>query len=321
MVLAWEYMRATCCPNLWALDAYQTTRTIFQLCSFVLSLLLSLRMSQGYDRMKVARHAFGNVSSQCTNIVQSVAAGGADAAKVAEFVRWAIVWQYSLLQLVGHDTALAPEAAALLSRGELDLMATAPKPHLVASLALKRLAAGLDPKQCKLVGDISYAIGTGVGSADDCERLRQTPISASLTQLSSGFLIIWLVLLPFGIWAEIAEIENVVTEVVPYILMAILFLGCDEVATQMEDPWPLLPLCEICKAGARDVRRYGTAPNCRGSCPEGWTQIADSDMKNNEKTVSEHDYAYFGSKCITGTGKVLCKLCDRKECNGCSYTW
>ena len=43
---------------------------------------------------KVARHAFGNVSSQCTNIVQSVAAGGADAAKVAEFVRWAIVWQY-----------------------------------------------------------------------------------------------------------------------------------------------------------------------------------------------------------------------------------
>lgn len=44
-------------------------------------------------------------------------------------------------------------------------------------------------------------------------------------------------------------------------------------------------------------------------------------MKNNEKTVSEHDYAYFGSKCITGTGKVLCKLCDRKECNGCSYTW
>ena len=32
-------------------------------------------------------------------------------------------------------------------------------------------------------------------------------------------------------------------------------------------------------------------------------------------------YAWYGHECWTGSGKVLCKLCGRKECNGCQYSW
>lgn len=37
-------------------------------------------------------------------------------------------------------------------------------------------------------------------------------------------------------------------------------------------------------------------------------------------TTTQQPYPYFGEQCSSGS-KVLCKLCGRKECNGCTYSW
>ncbi|EFN58133.1 hypothetical protein CHLNCDRAFT_141880 [Chlorella variabilis] len=36
---------------------------------------------------------------------------------------------------------------------------------------------------------------------------------------------------------------------------------------------------------------------------------------------SDSPYVWYGDECCVGSGKVLCKLCGRKECNGCQYSW
>jgi hypothetical protein len=49
-VCTWEHLRATCCPGLPSLDTSNTTYNMFRVSSFVMSLVLALRLRATYER-------------------------------------------------------------------------------------------------------------------------------------------------------------------------------------------------------------------------------------------------------------------------------
>ena len=57
-------------------------------------------------------------------------------------------------------------------------------------------------------------------------------------------------MLPFGLWEQ----DNWVL-LMPFLFLSILMLGVDEVACQLENPWPLIPMRAYLKSTLQDTKR------------------------------------------------------------------
>lgn len=79
----------------------------------------------------------------------------------------------------------------------------------------------------------------------------------------SGFLEIWLLLMPFGLFSDVQDPasnpqRHPVFELLLYLLICILMLGVDEVASQLEQPFPHMPLLDMAATTLRDIDRWVT---------------------------------------------------------------
>jgi ion channel-forming bestrophin family protein len=70
-----------------------------------------------------------------------------------------------------------------------------------------------------------------------CERLIRTPIPLHYTRFTSRFLLLWLAILPMGMWDVIGWATIPATFV-----MAVLLLGIEEIGVSIEDPFGILAL-------------------------------------------------------------------------------
>ena len=140
---------------------------VFRLSIFVVSLLLTLRLGRAYERWWEARRAFAALGSVALSLAQRGEAwfggdsgGGGDRQEKEEtsaaaailpspsssfspgrllaedLARWAVVWQFSVLQIVTDSPKLHPAARKLLRPAELALYDAAPKGR---QLTLQRL--------------------------------------------------------------------------------------------------------------------------------------------------------------------------------------
>lgn len=102
------------------------------------------------------------------------------------------------------------------------------------------------------------------GSADMgvCTRILFYATPYAITLLCSGFLEIWLLLMPLGtilgssLPATLRHTRAmVVVDLLLYLLACVLMLGVDEVANQLELPFPHLPLEDMADSALRNIRR------------------------------------------------------------------
>lgn len=82
--------------------------------------------------------------------------------------------------------------------------------------------------------------------AQSCERIFTAPIPLVYTRLTARFLSAWLLCLPFGLWASMATTWHHVGTVPACTLIAIFFMGIEELAIQLEEPFGILPLEFFC---------------------------------------------------------------------------
>ncbi|KAL4425530.1 hypothetical protein ABPG75_009546 [Micractinium tetrahymenae] len=249
LITLWDQLRLTCCPGLPSFDPQNVTYNVFRLASFAMSLILSLRISRAYDRWWQARCSFGSSVSAATRLCIQAHTYFRDRALVDELVRWATVWQYSIYAMVTQQKRLKPEAEALLDEEELHLYTYGPKSRQVVYIRMQQIL-----HEANLPGDIMQIMDQNLIRASQeagfCSRIRYNAMPYNLTLLSTGFIQIWLLLAPFGLWNT-----NYWFGLFPYFFMAVLMLGCDEVASQLEDPFSLLPVDDILFVATRDVRK------------------------------------------------------------------
>ena len=83
------------------------------------------------------------------------------------------------------------------------------------------------------------------------ERLLTSPVPLIYNRHTARFLSVWLLLLPFGLWEPFGFMWNHIGMLPTMAMLGILLFGIEELATQMEEPFTILPMQAFCdKIGA-----------------------------------------------------------------------
>jgi len=78
------------------------------------------------------------------------------------------------------------------------------------------------------------------------ERLLTSPIPVFYSRHTARFLSFWLVFLPFGLWGPLGNSWNHIDLIPVTAMLSIFLFGIEELATQLEEPFTILPMQGFC---------------------------------------------------------------------------
>ncbi len=83
------------------------------------------------------------------------------------------------------------------------------------------------------------------------ERLLSSPVPLFYSRHTARFISVWLLFLPFALWSQFGDSWNHVTMIPASALISLFLFGIEELATQLEEPFTILPMQGFCdKIGA-----------------------------------------------------------------------
>lgn len=217
----------------------------FDLTSFALSLLLVFRTNTSYDRWLEISTVWSGLANRSRDTMRQVIShlsdsSGAINPLAAAMCRWVVAYARSLKAEVTEGCDLSTELSEILTGEELKLLLNAHHRPSFALSVLTELGAAAplrESHRIRLDENLTY-FEDAVGS---CERILRTPIPLSYTRHTSRFMVIWLSALPLGLYGTCSYATIPLT-----IVIAFLLLGIDEIGVQIEEPFGLLPLDDLC---------------------------------------------------------------------------
>lgn len=221
-----------------------------------LSLLVAFRTNASYERWMSARTVWQHVTTICRNAALQIC-WKAEFSSLEKANGIGLLSAYTLC-LHAHvaDSGVSRELPAkleqLLSKGDATKILKCKNRPLAA--------LGLFTKMCNRVADddTRLLLQTGVTElADDmgkCERIFQTPIPRIYSRHTARFLGAWLVTLPFGLY-DACAVDGAHWPLVPIMVtIGCFLLGIEELASQIEEPFSILPIERYCDEIERTMR-------------------------------------------------------------------
>ncbi|GAX81774.1 hypothetical protein CEUSTIGMA_g9202.t1 [Chlamydomonas eustigma] len=239
----------------------------FRYSSFTMSLLLSFRINKAYERWKDAHYNIATMGRGSNAVFQQVCLWIKDPLYLDSFRRYCSVWLYAIKQVIVEGETLEPSAAELLHPEELELYTESRKGRQVIVMLLRQLAHQALVKEM-IVGGQYAAIESSVRdmqkAASDAIRIKSHPVPYGLSLMCSGFVQIWCLLLPISLmrtdphpysswetyWSELDS-----SGLIACAIVTVMLLGCDQIASQFEDPYEMMPLDDIVHTYADDITR------------------------------------------------------------------
>lgn len=214
----------------------------------VIALILVLRTNSGYERWWEGRKLWGGIVNQSRNLVVSGLAYGPDDPRWREaLVRWTAAFPHAARRSLRSERDL-PEIASLLGDDQAREVASAQ--HMPAFVALRlasllreaREAGALDGFAFKQLDRERALLIDHIGA---CERILKTPLAFAYAATIRRFIVLYLVLVPFGLLESVGWLTPVVTMFVSYPILALDYIG-----TELQNPFSKrslshLPLDEI----------------------------------------------------------------------------
>mmetsp|Transcript_5296 Transcript_5296/g.14764 ORF Transcript_5296/g.14764 Transcript_5296/m.14764 type:complete len:511 (-) Transcript_5296:475-2007(-) len=133
-----------------------------------------------------------------------------------------------------HSTLPEEEAQGLMSETNRPLVMLIKMAGLVASTH-KSLAIPVHEQFQVVLNDMG-------STAAACERILGTPVPLSYTRHTCRSLMLWAFTLPFGLWPMCGPMTFPAVCLITYVLF-----GIDELASQIEEPFCILPLTPLCQ--------------------------------------------------------------------------
>lgn len=174
----------------------------FSLTAPALALLLVFRTNASYARFDEARKSWGMAVNRTRDLCRQALTwmrSPADAPKLECFLRHLAAFPYTLKDHTSRRYELQSELAGVLEETELKaVMMASHRPNHVSQIMSELVYSTniRDMERSSMDANITQLHDT-VGA---CERLFKTPIPLSYTRLTSRFLVIWHLALPFGLW-------------------------------------------------------------------------------------------------------------------------
>lgn len=231
----------------WKLPMMTFPSLPFTLTSPSLGLLLVFRTNTAYARWRDARNYWSVISAKTFDVMRQTEAWVEDKAAVARIVRYTVAFSKCLKWHLGPRTSmkrLQDELNGVLLESEIaEIMSVKMKPQYVL-LVLTRLISHLN-----LVPNVQSHIDRGLielsMAMENCDRIFTTPIPLVYTRLTARFLLLWLITFPMSLYNEFEMAKKFV---VPFIIFmnSIFLFGIDDLGVQIEEPFSILPLANIC---------------------------------------------------------------------------
>ncbi|GBF91007.1 hypothetical protein Rsub_03862 [Raphidocelis subcapitata] len=246
--------------------AHEAVIQMIGLTTFILALLLTLRLNRTYERWWDGWRAFRRVGDCATALTQQATVYCSDdAALQADIARWSVLWCYSLTQFCSGAACLDPLARRLLTVPEAAIYDAAPNKFNLVELKLRRLIARMKLPTDQAISVDGY-FREGFQNVRVCSTIKQTALPYALTLMCTGFIEIALMILPIGFIGRHyhrlspnltlhQRISGVVLLLGLYVVTNLLLLGADQVACQLEDPFRVLPLDDRTECVVDLIRR------------------------------------------------------------------
>ena len=226
----------------------------FGICSFALSLLLATRVNNVINRFNLARGGIGKLSSVSVTIVHIVLTYCDDEEILQDIARWSVIYHNSVRKLLEGNLKLCDDPVdynSFLYEDEQVLMHDSRKMRQMAQMKIRQLIAKSKPPLDAAIALNSQLEMAQVASGE-CVRIYCQSLPYAFTMMTTGFLQIWIYLLPL----DLRQAGLQLTKVLPAtIFTVLLLLGVDAIAIQYENPYKFIPLRAICDSTERDVYR------------------------------------------------------------------
>uniref|UniRef100_A0A7S1NT81 Bestrophin homolog n=1 Tax=Eutreptiella gymnastica TaxID=73025 RepID=A0A7S1NT81_9EUGL len=244
---------AACLLQLHGLNWLAVNLSFFSMGLPCLSLLIVFRTNSSYARWDDARRILGaslnrsrDAARQAVGWFPKTPQGQILKERMMRYVQ---AWPYSLkCHLRGgpggceDDDNLKETLAGILTPDEITLLLqSSHRPmHIMQCMTEIGREGNLPiPAQINLDQNIA-AFSDVVGG---CERILRTPIPLSYKRMTDRFLMLWLIGLPFSLAMEVTKAGFSVWMTLPVIsLTSFLLLSIEEIATQLEEPFSILPM-------------------------------------------------------------------------------
>jgi len=238
--------------------------TPFTLLSPSLGLLLVFRTNSSYGRWDEARKFWGLNINHTRDLNRMATAWyghdgiSVDPAKRAEDLRqvslltWAFVrsMKRHLSPPEEDEREFVLELNARLTPAQADAIVKAThRPNR----ALYDLSVAIDrlPMHFMRKNEINKNLSIFEDTLGGSERLLSSPVPLFYTRHTARFLSTWLLLLPFAMYDPFKGSWNHVAEIPAIALASVFLFGIEELATQLEEPFTILPMQGFCdKIGA-----------------------------------------------------------------------
>ncbi|KAG2434369.1 hypothetical protein HYH02_012384 [Chlamydomonas schloesseri] len=226
--------------------------TAFNLTTFALSLLLVFRTNSSYSRWWEARTIWGSVVNLSRNFCrQSLLWLPTREARVA--VRWMMAAPYLLKCHLRFNASVRENVSHILMPQELEwVLGWTHRPNAAATVLVNTVsAAKLDTNRELIMMELINLFIDNVGK---CERIFKTPIPAAYTRHTSRYLMIYLTALPMVLWNSLGWWTPAAS-----VLITFLLLGTENIGVQIEEPFRVLPLDDMCRgieATLREMERH-----------------------------------------------------------------
>ncbi|MEN0067893.1 MAG: bestrophin family ion channel [Myxococcota bacterium] len=236
------------------------TATPFSILGLTLAIFLAFRNNACYDRWWEGRKLWGqlvNESRSYVRLVLTLISGDDPEVKVMQrsLVYRAIAFVHGLrLHLRGQPRW--EELGMFLPAAERQgLVTERNKPMAIVQTMAERHRGAFDrgwlsEYHLPMLEHISSRFLDIQGA---CERIKNTPVPLSYTELTHRIVALYVIALPFGILHHVGDFTPVVTTMVAY-----AFLGLDVIGSQLENPFEEdphdLPLSQLSRMIENDLR-------------------------------------------------------------------
>jgi len=234
----------------------------FTLSSSSLGLLLIFRSNTAYQRWDEARKNWGMNINHTRNLNRMANAyydrtGISDEQRKSDLERVSLCTWAFVRSMKRHLSPESEDEAAF--KAELyerlpksmaqSIIKAAHRPNRALydlSLAIENL-----PMHMMRKNEMHSALTIFENNLGSSERLLTSPVPLIYNRHTARFLSVWLLLLPFGLWEPFGFMWNHIGMLPTMAMLGLLLFGIEELATQMEEPFTILPMQAFCdKIGA-----------------------------------------------------------------------
>ncbi|GAB2290999.1 Voltage-dependent chloride channel 1, chloroplastic, variant 2 [Dionaea muscipula] len=223
----------------------------YQLTAPALALLLVFRTEASYSRFEEGRKAWTKVIAGTNDFARQVIAsvdGLSNAAIKNALLQYIMAFPVALKCHLIYGSDARRDLQKFLDADDLDVvLCSKHRPRCIIefiSQSLKILK--LEESKRNMLESKITCFHEGIGV---CEELVGIPIPLSYTRLTSRILVLWHLTLPIILWDDCQWI------VVPGTFISAASLFCiEEVGVLIEEPFPMLPLDELCKVVSSEIQ-------------------------------------------------------------------